>query len=199
MPMPMGTRMKVSKKTANRVDSPSQRSLRGAARRWYAAAVFAGREEIAERHLGRQGFSSFVPRTEKTTRHARRLETRASAYFPGYMFISLDLSQQRWRSINGTIGVRSLVMQGDRPLPVPSGLVERFIALTGEDGLLDFSGGLAAGAPVRILSGPFADMIGRLDRLDSAGRARVLVAIMNGEVPVDMDSRDLIAVTGSEA
>jgi transcriptional antiterminator RfaH len=37
-------------------------------------------------------------------------------------------------------------------------------------------------------------MIGRLDRLDPAGRARVLVAIMNGEIPVDLDSRELVAI-----
>lgn len=110
------------------------------------------------------------------------------------MFIALNVALQRWRSVNGTFGVRSLIMQGDRPLPVPSGLVERFIALTGRDGLLDSSGGLTAGASVRILSGPFAEMIGRLDRLDPAGRARVLVAIMNGEIPVDLDSRELVAI-----
>lgn len=164
------------------------------ATRWYAASVFPGKEHVAERHLRIQGFQPFVPRYEKTVRHARRLDTRSAAYFPGYMFIALDLVMQRWRSVNGTFGVRSLVMQADLPLPVPSGLVERFIALTGRHGLLDFSGGLAAGASVRILSGPFAEMIGRLDRLDPAGRARVLVAIMNGEIPVDLDTRDLVAI-----
>lgn len=172
----------------------SQRPATGAAARWYAASVFPGKEGVAERHLRLQGFHPFIPRCVKTIRHARRVETRPAAYFPGYMFIALDVALQRWRSVNGTFGVRSLIMQGERPLPVPSGLVERFIALTGKDGLLDFSGGLTAGASVRILSGPFAEMIGRLDRLDPAGRARVLVAIMNGEIPVDLDSRELVAI-----
>lgn len=181
-------------KTTSKASASLQRPVIGPTTRWYAASVFPGKEGLAERHLRMQGFDSFVPRCEKTTRHARRIETRPAAYFPGYMFIALDVALQRWRSVNGTFGVRSLVMQGERPLPVPSGLVERFIALTGKDGLLDFSGGLAAGASVRILSGPFAEMIGRLDRLDPAGRARVLVAIMNGEIPVDMDSRELVAI-----
>ncbi|MER9902022.1 transcription termination/antitermination NusG family protein [Mesorhizobium sp. M0103] len=181
-------------KTTSKANILSREPGAGRAVRWYAAGVFPGKEAVAERHLRIQGFQPFVPRCEKTVRHARRLETRMAAYFPGYMFIALDLALQRWRSINGTFGVRSLVMQGDRPLPVPSGLVERFIALTGKDGLLDFRGGLAAGASVRILSGPFAEMVGRLDRLDPAGRARVLVAIMNGEIPVDLDTRDLVAI-----
>ncbi|TIM24039.1 MAG: transcription antiterminator NusG [Mesorhizobium sp.] len=179
-------------KTSVKATVLPQRPATGAAR-WYAASVFPGKEDVAERHLRLQGFHPFIPRCEKTIRHARRVETRPAAYFPGYMFIALD-ALQRWRSVNGTFGVRSLIMQGERPLPVPSGLVERFIALTGKDGLLDFSGGLTAGASVRILSGPFAEMIGRLDRLDPAGRARVLVAIMNGEIPVDLDSRELVAI-----
>ncbi|MEV8663322.1 transcription termination/antitermination NusG family protein [Mesorhizobium ciceri] len=162
--------------------------------RWYAASVFLGKETIAEQHLRRQGFVSFVPRSERTVRHARQLSTRKAAYFPGYMFVAFDVTQQRWRSVNGTIGVRSLIMQGDRPSPVPFGLVERFIALTGKDGLLDFSSGLKPGSSVRILSGPFAELIGRLDRLDSTGRARVLVAIMNGEIPIDLESSGLVAI-----
>ncbi|TIL40486.1 transcription termination/antitermination NusG family protein [Mesorhizobium sp.] len=182
------------KKTTVKATSSLQRPAVGAAARWYAASVFPGKEDVAERHLRLQGFHPFIPRCEKTIRHARRIETRPAAYFPGYMFIALDVALQRWRSVNGTFGVRSLIMQAERPLPVPSGLVERLIALTGKDGLLDFSGGLTAGASVRILSGPFAEMIGRLDRLDPAGRARVLVAIMNGEIPVDMDSRELVAI-----
>ncbi|MER8680411.1 transcription termination/antitermination NusG family protein [Mesorhizobium sp. M1405] len=183
-----------AEKATSKATALSPEWTAGPATRWYAAGVFPGKEHVAERHLRIQGFHSFVPRCEKTVRHARRLETRAAAYFPGYMFIALNPGLQRWRSINGTFGVRSLVMQGDRPLPVPLGLVERFIALTGKDGLLDFSGGLAAGASVRILSGPFAEMIGRLDRLEPSGRARVLVALMNGEIPIDMDARDLVAI-----
>ena len=162
--------------------------------RWYAAGVFPGKESVAEQNLARQGFDAFVPRCGKTVRHARRIVTRQAAYFPGYMFVSLDLATQRWRSVNGTLGVRSLVMQGERPIPVPSGLVEQLVAMTSEDGLLDFSGGLSEGASVRIVSGPFAEMIGRIDRLDPAGRVRVLVGLMNGQVPVGLDSRDLVVI-----
>ncbi|RAZ91737.1 transcription antiterminator NusG [Mesorhizobium hawassense] len=168
--------------------------VNGVGDRWYVASVFLGKETLVEQHLYRQGFVSFVPRAEKTVRHARQLSTRLAAYFPGYMFVTLDVTQQRWRSVNGTIGVRSLIMQGDRPSPVPFGLVERFIALTGKDGLLDFSSRLKLGSSVRILSGPFAELVGRLDRLDSTGRARVLVAIMNGEIPIDLESSGLVTI-----
>jgi hypothetical protein len=51
------------------------------------------------------------------------------------------LERQRWRSINGMIGVRSLVMQGERPACCPTGLVERMIEMTDTDGLVRLADG----------------------------------------------------------
>src|SRR6266542_1750759 len=93
-----GRRMIRSEETATKVIVSLQRPAAGPAARWYAASVFPGKEDVTEWHLQRQGFHSFVPRVEKTTRHARRFETRSEAYFPGYMFIALDVALQRWRS-----------------------------------------------------------------------------------------------------
>ena len=41
-----------------------------------------------------------------------------------------------------------------------------------------FTSGMATGQSVRILSGPFANVVGRLERLDAAGRVRVLLDMM---------------------
>ncbi len=97
--------------------------------RWYAVAVKPGQELGAARHLERQGFQTFTPSIVKTVRHARRRMERRVALFPGYLFVRFDIGQCAWRSINGTLGVRSLVMAGERPLPAPRGLVESFIEL----------------------------------------------------------------------
>jgi transcriptional antiterminator RfaH len=159
--------------------------------RWYAASIQPGRSAIAALHLSRQGFRAFVPCRESIVRSGRRMVRRVSPFFPGYIFVSFDIERTRWRAVNGTTGIRSLVMQGERPAPVPRGLVEGMIALTGADGLLDLSGGLCAGDRVRLLAGPFADLLGTLDRLGASGRCRVLIEIMNGVVPVIMERKDL--------
>jgi len=83
--------------------------------RWYVAAVQPGREDSAERHLARQGFATFAPRHLRTVRHARRAMTRKVPLFPGYLFVALDLARDRWRSVNGTFGVRGLVAAGPAP------------------------------------------------------------------------------------
>jgi transcriptional antiterminator RfaH len=37
---------------------------------------------------------------------------------------------------------------------------------------------------VKILTGPFADFVGTLERLDDQGRVKVLLDMMGGSVPV---------------
>jgi transcriptional antiterminator RfaH len=46
--------------------------------------------------------------------------------------------------------------------------------------------GLTKGQEVRILSGPFADLRGKLERLDGSGRVQVLLDIMGKAVPVSI-------------
>ena len=162
--------------------------------RWYAVSTLRHRERQAEANLARQGFKVFAPLCRRTVRHARRLTTKHAAYFPGYLFVALNLKHDRWRSINGTFGVRSMVMAGDRPSAAPIGLVEQLIEHTDASGLLNLRFALEAGDEVRLLSGPFATLIGRFEKLSADGRVRVLLDIMNGTVPVLVDRNDLIAV-----
>ena len=154
--------------------------------RWYLVQSQVGREIQAHTNLNRQGYKTFLPVTLRTVRHARQLRTTESAYFPGYIFVSLDVEQQAWRPINGTLGVVRLFAIGARPIPVPVGVVEGLQAIVGPDGFLDSRVTLAAGDPIRLTAGPFADRMGFVQSLSSGERVRVLLAIMNGEVVVEV-------------
>jgi transcription elongation factor/antiterminator RfaH len=159
--------------------------------RWYAVHAQQHREARAQAQLENQGFRTYLPKRLKTVRHARKLKTVMAAYFPRYLFVALDLERHRWRSVNGTFGVSSLVMAGERPNPVPSGVVEAMIAATKSDGLLSLEQSLEVGDTIRLLAGPFADRLGILERLDDSGRVRVLLEIMGGPVRVQV-ARDLV-------
>jgi transcription antitermination factor NusG len=113
--------------------------------------------------------------------------------FPGYIFVVINPERDRWRSINGTFGVAGLVSAHQRPTPVPTGVVEAFLASVDELGLLRFDDGLQPGQPVRVVAGPFAQVLGVLQRLDAKGRVRVLLNIMGGQAPVMMDRANLTA------
>jgi transcription elongation factor/antiterminator RfaH len=161
--------------------------------RWYAVHTQPNREFRAKHQLENQAFEVFLPKRLKTVRHARRLTNSTAAFFPRYLFIRLDLTQHRWRSVNGTFGVSSLVMQGEMPRPVPCGVVEAMIASVDAAGLLCLEQNLTLGAQVRLAAGPFAEKLGILDRLDDSGRVRVLLEIMGGTVPVRLERKYVTA------
>jgi transcriptional antiterminator RfaH len=152
--------------------------------RWYLVHTLPHGERRAQLHLGAQGFRTHFPTIQKTIRHARQLRTVRSPLFPRYIFLILDLGRDRWLSVWGTVGVSSLYTCQDRPVPVPEGIVETLIENTDEANLALFTNGLATGQSVRILSGPFANLVGKLERLDAAGRVRVLLEMMGTAVPV---------------
>lgn len=156
----------------------------GASERWYVVRTQPHREAPGARQLENQGFRVFLPRFLKSRRHARKFETVLAPLFPRYLFVILDLGRDRWRSVNGTYGVDRLLMRAGEPEPVPHGLVEQLAGAARVDGVVRFSPVLKEGQTIRVTAGPFAELMGRLERLDDQGRVRVLLEIMGGRVPV---------------
>jgi transcriptional antiterminator RfaH len=154
--------------------------------RWFLAHTLPKSEWKAELHLGAQGFRTFQPQIRKTIRHARQLKTVRAPLFPRYLFVILDLERDRWLSVRSTVGVSSLFSSRDgRPVPVPVGIVESLIERS-EDTVTRLDSNLVQGQQVRILTGPFADFVGMLERLNEAGRVRVLLEMMGTAVPVTL-------------
>jgi len=153
--------------------------------RWFLAHTLPKSEWKAELHLGGQGFRTFQPQIRKTIRHARQLKTVRAPLFPRYLFVILDLGRDRWLSVRSTVGVSSLFSSRDGPVPVPMGIVESLIERS-EDSLTRLDTELVKGQHVRVLTGPFVDFVGTLDRLNAAGRVRVLLQMMGTAVPVTL-------------
>ncbi len=162
--------------------------------RWFVVHSMPHRESGAKGHLENQDYRTFLPRRLKTRLHARKLETVLAPFFPRYLFVALDLCRDHWRSVNGTFGVSRLIMEGERPQPVPRGVVEALVAASDARDVLrfDVGGHLNVGERVQVLAGPFADQFGVLERLGDHGRVRLLLEIMGGCVPVEMSSEILI-------
>lgn len=157
--------------------------------RWFVVNTQPHCERRAQAHLDNQAFGTFLPRRVKTVRHARRLVTGVAALFPQYLFVSLDLRRHQWRAINGTIGVKGLLMQGERPNLVPHGIVEQLIAATDAEGIFHHgSRGLKVGGSVRLMAGPFAEQLAVLQSLDDQGRVRVLLNLLGRTVTVSTNS-----------
>ena len=152
--------------------------------RWYVVRTQPHRETQAARQLENQDFRVFLPRFFKSRRHARKFETVSAPLFPRYLFIVLDLGRDRWRSVNGTFGVDRLLMRSGEPEPVPRGLVEQLTENAQADGLVRPCSTLKIGDSIRVTAGPFAELLGTLERLDDNNRVRVLLDLLGGKIPV---------------
>lgn len=153
-------------------------------KRWYVVYTHANSESKARDHLLRQGFIAMLPTYKRWRRHARRHEVVERPLFPRYLFVALDMLEQRWRPILSTGGVCDLVRRGDAPAPLPSGLAEEIVerAALGAFDRLSPLDGLRQGDPVRVVEGPFADLIGRFVGVADRERIFVLLDLLGRQV-----------------
>ena len=174
-------------------DDPNSISTRASAgQRWFVAFTQSQREMVAVDNLRRQGWPTFLPFHVATRRHARRFRTVRVPVFPRYVFVALDLERDRWRSVNGTLGVQRLVMAHDRPIPAPIGAIETLMRSVDRHGNLEFTSAFEPGSRVRLVSGPFADALGVLHALDASGRVEVLLEMLGGSVRLKVDAAQIL-------
>ena len=167
------------------------------AEQWYVIRTLAHRERLAVQKFTNQGYRVFLPQLLKTRRHARKVEIVSVPLFPRYLFTILDRTRDRWRSINGTLGVESLLSSAGEPQAVANGLVESFISAADEDCIVHFDFALHEGQSVKVTAGPFAVLIGRLEQLNSRDRVSVLLELLGGTVKVALPRTFLAPASGA--
>lgn len=157
-------------------------------RRWYVVQTQIRGEEQAARHLRNQRFDVFLPRYRKEVRHARRRHEALRPLFPGYLFVALDIDLERWRAINGTIGVRRLIASGESPTPVPDGVVEEIEARGDDAGIVALAPRtLRPGQGVRLETGPFAQCQGIFEEMVDERRVVLLLDLLGRQVRTRVD------------
>jgi transcriptional antiterminator RfaH len=134
-------------------------------------------------HLRRQDFRTFAPEIENTTTRAGSLRQTRKPLFPGYLFVSFDPANQGWVAINSTRGVSRLIL--DRPFspsPLPQQVIAGIMARCDTSGLLLPPASLEVGDKIRVLAGPFADLVTTIEMLPDQERIGVLIDLMGQKI-----------------
>lgn len=162
---------------------------------WYVVRTHPHAENKAAAHLQRQGFKIYLPRYTKHRRHARRTGVAAAPLFPRYLFVAIDVVNQRWRAIRSTFGVTELLCRGDIPVPVASEIVE--CLRRREDGAgfvrLNVDRRFFAGDAVRVVGSAFSDCIGLFEAMTDGERVSVLLDLLGRKVRVVMNADSIEA------
>jgi len=163
---------------------------------WFVVRTKIRSEDQSAIHLKRQGFEVFLPRYRKHIRHARKLSTVLRPLFSGYLFVRIDVGQQRWQSINSTVGVISLVSSGSSPCPIPDAIVDALQAREDRDGIVSLvPPALQCGDQVRLLDGAFADYTAFLEEVCDEKRVILLLDLMGSQVRVKTCLENLAKVS----
>ncbi|MGE0254621.1 MAG: transcription termination/antitermination protein NusG [Alphaproteobacteria bacterium] len=154
---------------------------------WFVVHTQPESERRALANLRRQGFEAYLPVFRRRRRHARRVDTVLAPLFPGYLFVRFDADQTRWRSINGTFGVRYLVCAGDEPAPLDDTFVDALRARQDDHGAICLdTRRFNRGDAVRIVDGAFVDHIARFDQMGDRERVFLLLGILGRTVRVQV-------------
>ena len=160
---------------------------------WYLVQLKPNGHRLAKANLERQGFKTFLPLQNVTTRSAHKFVDRHVPLFPGYMFVELDTAQNAWRKVNSTLGVARIVSLGGTPTPVPSAIINEFISRCHDDGILRPTQGLEVGQDVQVLRGPFANFVAKVEEISPDQRVWILIDLLGQSSRISV-TKDAIAL-----
>jgi transcriptional antiterminator RfaH len=148
---------------------------------WFLAQLKPNCARIAENHLARQGFETFLPLEEETRQRNGKFVTAERLLFPGYIFVALDIACGPWRKINSTQGITRLVSFGKAPAEVPAGLVSELMRRCDASGRFRAVDVVTCGDQVTLAKGPFAGFVAEVERIAPDRRIWLLMEIMGGQ------------------
>ena len=164
--------------------------------RWYVVHTYSGHENKVAETLKQRAFTMdlqdkilemLIPTQEKIQIRRGKKQSIKEKIFPGYMLVRMILTDESWLAVRTTQGVTGFVGVGSKPTPLPQREVETIQKYMSQ-GAPTYKSNFSVGEAVKIVEGPFTDMLGTVDTVDEAkGKVVVLVSIFGREAPVELD------------
>ena len=155
---------------------------------WFILQFKSNSHHLAAKNLNRQGFETFLPLHETTSRRLSRFINTSKPLFPGYMFIRFDKAESEWHKINSTYGVSRLITFNSILKPTPTGFVNSLMKRYDLSGKLLPLQELKKGDQVKVLKGPFANFIATVEKYEDDQRIWVLMDLMGRKTKIHTSS-----------
>jgi transcriptional antiterminator NusG len=167
-------------------------------KRWYIVHAYSNfekkvadsiREQAAQRGLVEKFDEILVP-TENVVevRRGRKINAERK-FFPGYVLVKCDLSDDVYHLIKNTPKVTGFLGADNKPMPISDAEADRIkgqVAHGVEHPKPSMS--FEIGETVRVADGPFASFNGTVEEVDeSRSRVKVAVSIFGRATPVELE------------
>ena len=157
---------------------------------WHLAQLRPNGLDMALRNLERQSVTHFAPTETRTERRGQKFVTRDAPAFPGYVFVQPSPEAGGIRAINGTRGITKLVSLGPEPAIVPPDLMSALRIRFAHRVELP-APAFSPGDQVKILEGPLADFMARVEATAPQDRVYLLIDLMGRATRVAVDARSI--------
>ncbi len=165
---------------------------------WYVVHTYSGYEQKAKLALQERVkslrqekyFGEILIPSESVVEMKKGVrKTTTRKFFPGYILVQMDLSDETWHIVKGTPKVTGFVGNSTRPPTIPEEEVRRITQQIDEGTLrpkpkVSFE----KGESVRVVDGPFATFNGVVEEVNpEKGKLKVLVSIFGRATPIELD------------
>lgn len=178
----------------------------GGRKKWYVIHTYSGYEHKAKAALeeriralkvedkfGRDSEGRFlvlvpVERVVELGKGGQK-KTSSRKFFPGYIFVNMELNDETWHVIKNTPKITGFVGHATAPPEVPESEVMEITQQMQEGALKPKPKVLfEVGESVKVVDGPFQDFNGTLEEVrPEKGKVRVLISIFGRATPVELD------------
>jgi transcriptional antiterminator NusG len=168
------------------------------AKDWYVVHTYSGFEnKVAEAIRQRakifgqeEQITQVVIPTEEVVEIRRgQKKTTSQKFFPGYVLVEMDMTDDSWHLVKSTPKVTGFVGAGTRPAPLPRDEVDtilRQMELGAEKPKPKSV--FQKGDKVRVIEGPFVNFSGIIDDMSpERGKLKVMVQIFGRLTPVELE------------
>ena len=147
---------------------------------WCIAQIKPNSYYTAIQNLERQGFETFLPKMEQTQRQKNKFLVKNVYVFPGYIFVFFDPHISTWTKINSTYGVSKILAFNKKPAEISSDLILELKKRYEINSNLTQTENLQRGDSIKFYTGPFTDLIAKIESVDEKNRIWVLLEAMGG-------------------
>ncbi|MBJ7599361.1 MAG: transcription termination/antitermination protein NusG [Candidatus Nephthysia bennettiae] len=162
---------------------------------WYVIHAYSGHEEKVKKNLEKRIESMdmhdkilevFVPMEDEIEIKDGKRRHVQKRIFPGYILVKMVMSDESWYVVRNTPGVTSFVGSGNKPVPLQENELRSILKQVKQEPQIRVE--FQLGESVRVVDGPFADFLGKVDEINAEkGKLKVLVNMFGRETPVELD------------